>query len=218
MDGSTDQKDKNLISHVSDDAVSRSTKDGRHLVEEKALVIILVVLCLVIVVLGVVVAMGFVSKSDNAKIIDNGDGTYTFTTDDYSVEDAKILEDARLQANENFVYGETTADEIINFYDAYINDYVSKGETDRVSAYVWDRNDNLIAYGFEREALDVLLAMDLDILNEAEKYRQYANIVALARDLGLDDIASKYYSLLTASVSWGDRAIERFGANIEELK
>lgn len=189
--------------------------------ENKHLVMVLALMCLIIAVLAGFIFVGMNRSGEEVAVdgdSDDGGELYTITTGGYSTVDAEKLEDARAQANELMARNDVSAEEIINFYTPYIDDYIAKSEPDRISAYIWDRNDNLISHGYKQEALDVLLAMNLDVLNEAEKNRQYANIVALARELGLEEIANKYYNILTAEVNWGDAAIERSRTNIVKLE
>lgn len=224
MDGNTDQKGKNLIPHASDGGDSRPVKNFSTLVEEKGLAIVLAVLCLVAVVLAGFVIAGLSNREATEPATAEADDSngeiqsYTITSEGYTEDEPKELEDVRKRVADILDDKNVTAGEIVGLYSGYIEKYAAEGNSEQTSAYIWDRNDKLIAAGFEREALDTLLETDFSVLNEVDQYRQYANIVALARSLGLYGVESAYYSILTSKVDWGNEAIERMTERNSYLK
>lgn len=165
-------------------------KEGRATLGNKYLMVVLGVLCVVVVVLMVLVIVNASKVGQETEKNAN--------KENFAQGAVGEIEDARERAEELLDSENVSADDIIGFYSQYINKYIDEDNSSRVASYVWDRNDKLILGGFKQEALDVLLGMDLSAVGENDMYRQYANIVVLARDLGLNDVAAKYYDLLIA--------------------
>lgn len=131
------------------------------------------------------------------------------------VEDYYTVRD---RVSELLVSGSVSADEIIEIYSEYIDTNLSSGNTEQANSYILARHEDLLRGDFKREALDVLVAMDLTFLSEPEQYRWYFNIIALAEELGEVDIVQKYEQLLQVVKPAYDASQAASEATAEEFK
>lgn len=177
----------------------------------KTLMVILGCLCCVMVVLIGVVVFNAVRVTDG----EVGGGAdvsveepHVFTSEGWDDAVFDESQDAAARATEMLKEDGISAAEIIDFYQTYIDKYIAEGNATRVSSYVWDRSDKLVLGGFKQEALDALLGMDLNAVGELDRYRQYGNIVALAEDLGREDVAEQYRNKLIEAGRGESKVIE----------
>ena len=183
------------------------------------LMIVLGVLCCVMVVLIGVVVFN-VTRTTEEEVVEQNTpeiDSSTVVVDEEVQKTIDELENARDEAKEILARDSVSAQDIIDFYALYINKYIELNEPDRTASYVWARMDDLLAKGFKKEALDVLLEMDLKVVGDGDEYRQYANIVALARDLGMNDVADQYMALLNAA-GRGEDSVNTAAERIEGIE
>lgn len=189
---------------------------GEKTSNNKVLVGILVVLGLVIVGLGAGIAI--VNLNNNA-----GQDEEVATTEeqkayyDYVNDFDKVKEKAKELLSQSPV--DATA--LVNLYDPYIEQCLADGAVDRASAYIQERNQNLISAGLKKEALDELTKIDYSVFNEPEQYRYYSMIVELAKELGESGVVAQYEPLMTKTKEAWDRnyaAAERAAAEVRAVK
>ena len=168
---------------------------GKKTSSNKALIGVLVFLCVAIVglVVGIVVAnVNANYERENAwkdglseeQIIAQG------YVNDYN--------DTRAKAKELLNRNPVDADAIVRLYKDVINGFISGGNAGRASAYIVAMDEDLLAAGLKERALDELINLDYSSFSGPDQYRHYNRIITQARDLGRDDIVSKYEPLLAS--------------------
>lgn len=160
----------------------------------KGLVILLCVLAVVIVGLGVGISVVMLSNRESGGVVvENEDQVLEEETAYYEYADdfAAVLAEADELLRQNPVNVEA----IKLLFREPIDRYLENGDyTDivRAATYVTAETQKMLSGGFEREALDELLRIDLSVFNKPEQYRQYMTVIDIAGNLGEDAIVSEY--------------------------
>lgn len=185
--------------------------------ENKALAMVLAVMCLVIVVLVGFVFVGM-NRGTNEVIeddIETGEYTETNATPEEIAEYEKYMdtyEDVRAKARELLSQNPVDAEAITKLYSDAIDSYATASDYDNVQGFILAENEDLMSVGLKAEALDALTRIDYSIFPANIQHRRYLQIINLARELDRMDVVAKYEPLAVAT----EEAFAQSGAAIRE--
>ena len=175
------------------------------------LVIVLIVLILVIIGLVVGIVLVRINSDNSGRSDDDGRVDYSMTTEEEKAEFDEYMNryDAVMaKADELYSHESVSADEILELYGPTIDYYLGKQDYTSAQTFVLMRNSNLIKRGYDREAMDALIAIDYSFFPENLQNRYYYRIISIAERLGEDEIASKYHELADATEAAVEKARE----------
>lgn len=199
MDGSTDQKNENLISHVSDDAVSRPKKGFDAWIERWGLVMILAVMCLIIAVL-----VGFVfvemNRGGEEILVTEGDGEEW--TEEMAALEAEsnarheaymeTTESAKLKAQEVLSASSPDLAAADLAFQQAIDSYVQNRDYGNAEGVMLVERKVFAENGSKCELLNFWTVRDYGDFGDIGIYDAYYFITWLAEECGNAEIAAAY--------------------------
>ncbi len=159
---------------------------------KKVLTIVIAVLCVVAICLGIGIYLA--TKNNNPQ------------TKEKEIE---LSDEQKLQLNfrKKLTEINNEADSLLNaetidlekikeIYLSAINESVSLKNYGIAASYINAATNKMTAANLGKDALDLLLAIDVSSFPELERYYHYERIVVLARQLGDEETETKYVPML----------------------
>lgn len=193
----------------------------------KGLKMILGVLCVIII--GLVVGVIAVSLAQNSGDDFESRADFEDEAEQQAAEqlirmyDEYVMdyEDVQKKVEELLVQKPIDVDAVIELCSSRVGKYVEDGESGRAASFVNLMVGVLVSENLIDDALRAAMAIDFSGFSEPEQYRQYMQVIKLAKMLGKDEVVTKYEAL-AAGVKAGfdaeNQAIERLIENDDELE
>lgn len=113
-------------------------------------------------------------------------------------EFSEMFKSLTKEVDELFNANPVDLDAIIALYEPEIQKYINKNDYRKVALLISSRTGQLVTRGYGQNALDILTSIDFSVFSGIEQYRQYDQIIQIAKDLGKDEVVRKYEALIAS--------------------
>ena len=180
---------------------------GRKFPENGFLLVVLAILSVIVVILAGFVVAGFVNRGgENVGDSEVEEEETVITPEEEATYNAYMLrmEEVKAKAQEILSQEPVDVGALVELYTPVIDEYLA---IDPIYAqqFILAENEDLMASGFKREALDELVRINYNVFPPFIQHRRYVQIVELAQELGDIEAVAQYEPLVVATQEAADQ-------------